>query len=325
MKGIFFLSSLLLFTLFGCNEEPKLNESQPVPINRYTGPIIDMHIHAYGAQNPFYGMISPLTLRDQTFQGMPSSEALRDSVLERFEKYNIVKAMVTNAEFWAEASPGRFLFGRSKAPVDTLRAAHARGQMDVMAEMSPFYQNMRADHPALKPYFEMAEELSIPVGFHLFPGGPNYGFHLMPDSPMMQNMRTYNAHPDQLEDVLTAYPDLKLYIMHGGWPFVEEVKALMYAHPNVYVDISVLNWMFPREECYAYMKSLITAGFEDRIMYGSDQMVWPGVIDVGIETVNSADFLTLDQKEAIFFDNAARFLGMTEGEIAELRTEPGEE
>jgi len=89
----------------------------------------------------------------------------------------------------------------------------------------------------------------------------------------------------------------------------------MYAHPNVYVDIAVLNWILPQKEFNSYLKSLINAGFGDRIMFGSDQMVWPQVISVGIESVNNADFLTLDQKEDIFYDNAAKFLGLSEEEI----------
>lgn len=104
--------------------------------------------------------------------------------------------------------------------------------------------------------------------------------------------------------------------MHGGWPYIEDIKALMYAHPNVYVDIAVVNWILPQEEFNAYLKSLIIAGFGNRIMFGSDQMVWPETIDVAIETVNSADFLSLEQKEDIFYDNAAKFLGFSDEEIA---------
>lgn len=89
----------------------------------------------------------------------------------------------------------------------------------------------------------------------------------------------------------------------------------MHAHPNVYVDISVLNWILPQEEFNSYLKSLINAGFGNRIMFGSDQMVWPETIAVAIETVNSADFLTLEQKKDIFYGNAAKFLGLTEDEI----------
>ncbi len=36
------------------------------------------------------------------------------------------------------------------------------------------------------------------------------------------------------------------------------------------------------------------------------------MIDAGIETIQSADFLTLEQKAAIFYNNAATFLGLSE-------------
>lgn len=43
-------------------------------------------------------------------------------------------------------------------------------------------------------------------------------------------------------------------------------------------------------------------------MFGSDQMVWPESITLAVEGVDSAAFLTAEQKRAIFHDNAARFL-----------------
>lgn len=56
--------------------------------------------------------------------------------------------------------------------------------------------------------------------------------------------------------------------------------------------------------------------FGDRVMWGSDQMVWPGVIEHSIEAIEEADYLTEEQKRAILYDNAARFLRLGEEEIA---------
>ena len=64
-----------------------------------------------------------------------------------------------------------------------------------------------------------------------------------------------------------------------------------------------------------YLKSLIDSGFGNRIMYGTDQMVWPELIGVGIEAINAADFLSLEMKEDIFYDNAAEFLNLAPEEI----------
>lgn len=280
----------------------------------YSGPIIDMHIHAYGESNPMYGLTHPPTLRGMTYEGVESAEEHKEKTFEQFRKHQIVKAVVTDGQLWhADAPEAILIAGTNKSP-DVLRRQHEEGKLQVIGEMSPFYAGIRADDPSQIPYFELAEELGIPVGLHIFPGGPNYGIHLMPD--MMAKTRTYNAHPSQVEELLVRFPDLKLYLMHGGWPHVSELKALMYAHPNLYVDVAVLNWVLPQEELHNYLKSLIDAGFGNRIMYGSDQMVWPEVIGVGIEAINAAEFLSWEMKEDIFYDNAAEFLNLAAEEIA---------
>jgi predicted TIM-barrel fold metal-dependent hydrolase len=56
------------------------------------------------------------------------------------------------------------------------------------------------------------------------------------------------------------------------------------------------------------LKSLVDAGFADRIMFGGDQMLWPEKITPAIESIEKAEFLTKEQKRDIFYNNAARFL-----------------
>ncbi|MDX1479294.1 MAG: amidohydrolase family protein [Saprospiraceae bacterium] len=286
----------------------------------YTGPIIDMHVHAFTDRSNamMFGMTHPPTLRGETYPGVASAEEQKQKTLQKFREHNIVKAIVTNGHLWLDDAPDQILIGMANRPVEVLREQHAEGRLHAVAEMAPFYSGRLASDSLLRPFFALAHELAIPVGFHVLPGGPNYGLHLMPQ--MLGGMRAYNANPMQLEEVLSEFPDLKLYIMHGGWPYIEDLKALMYAHPNLYVDIAVLNWILPQEELNAYLKALITAGFGDRIMFGSDQMVWPDVISVGVASVNNAEFLTLDQKEDIFYDNAARFLGLSDEEIAQHKS-----
>ncbi|MCH7854219.1 MAG: amidohydrolase family protein, partial [Proteobacteria bacterium] len=50
------------------------------------------------------------------------------------------------------------------------------------------------------------------------------------------------------------------------------------------------------------------AGFSKRIMFGSDQMVWPDAIGRAIETVESAPFLSKEQRRDIMCRNAMTFL-----------------
>jgi len=321
MKIKIFTLLAVVFLSVSCNNQTKDKSTLAVNKNseNYKGPIIDMHIHAFSEGNPMIGMTHPPTLRGETYEGVTSATEQKEKTLKKFRKHNIVKAMVSNGQLWLDDVPETILIGSADKGVDALRKQHEEGNLHVIGEMAPFYAGILADDPSISPYFELAQELDIPVGFHIFPGGPNYGFHMMPE--MLGGMRTNNANPLQLENVLVKYPNLKVYIMHGGWPYVEDIKALMYAHPNVYVDVAVVNWILPQVEFNAYLKSLINAGFGDRIMFGSDQMVWPQTIDVAIETVNSVGFLTLEQKEDIFYDNAAKFLGLSEEEIKKHKSQ----
>jgi len=52
----------------------------------------------------------------------------------------------------------------------------------------------------------------------------------------------------------------------------------MSAHPQLYVDISVIDWNLPREEFHKYLRRLVEAGCAKQIMFGSDEMIWPDAI-----------------------------------------------
>jgi predicted TIM-barrel fold metal-dependent hydrolase len=95
------------------------------------------------------------------------------------------------------------------------------------------------------------------------------------------------GNPLQLAKVLRKYPGLRIYIENASWPFLEEVTSLMYQYPSVYVDISTILHLTPRNVAYAYLKGLVDNGLGKRVMYGSDQMIWPEVIGENIEESRS--------------------------------------
>ena len=45
-------------------------------------------------------------------------------------------------------------------------------------------------------------------------------------------------------------------------------------------------------------------------------MVWPETLDTAIESIETAAFLTNEQKRDIFYNNAARFLRLSDAEKA---------
>ena len=82
------------------------------------------------------------------------------------------------------------------------------------------------------------------------------------------------------------------------------------------MDVSTITWLIPRAAFHDYLRRLVLAGFADRIMFGSDQMSWPETIELAVQGIESAEFLSSEQKRDIFYNNAARFLRLSEEEIA---------
>ena len=88
----------------------------------------------------------------------------------------------------------------------------------------------------------------------------------------------------------------------------------MYQYPQVYADLSIITRVLPREAFHEYLSALVRAGYGKRLMFGTDG---PSTrVAQAIEAIESASFLTDEQKRDIFYNNAARFLRLSEEEIA---------
>jgi predicted TIM-barrel fold metal-dependent hydrolase len=61
----------------------------------------------------------------------------------------------------------------------------------------------------------------------------------------------------------------------------------------------VIDWTQPPQEFHRYPGGLINAGYSRRIMFGSDQMVWPEAIDMVVTAFESAEWPTPQQRSDI--------------------------
>lgn len=173
----------------------------------------------------------------------------------------------------------------------------------MIGEVGTQYSGIAPNDPRLELLWQLAEELDLPVAYHIHPGPP--GGVYLGNSELRQRI----GDPLLFEEVLIRHPRLRLFIMHAGWPRGDEMIALMHAHPQVYVDVGVIDWAMPRKEFYRYLERLVDLGFGKRILFGSDQMVWTDAIGQAVGAINDAPFLTSEQKRDILFNNAVRFFG----------------
>lgn len=307
-------------------------------------PVIDMHTHALPADHEgppplamctpldpmpswdqaapyaetFFGMLKNPPCDDPVWSPMTDDEVLMRS-LAQMRKYNVYGVLSGPTEFvsrWMAEDPDRFYAGllfqlREGAPsAAELLRMHEDGKLDVLSEITNQYLGIAPDDPRMAAYWAMAEENDIPVGIHVGTGPPGV-IYLGAEG---YRARLHSALT--MEEVLVRHPRLRVYLMHAGFPLLNDTLALMYAHPQVYVGLGVIVYTQPRPALYRFLQGLVDAGFGDRIMFGSDQMVWPETIGRGIEVVMEAPFLSEAQKRDILYNNAARFLRLSEEEIA---------
>ncbi|OFW11984.1 MAG: metal-dependent hydrolase [Acidobacteria bacterium RIFCSPLOWO2_12_FULL_66_10] len=307
-------------------------------------PVIDVHLHALPADAqgpPPLAMCTPipawpawdpvrpyqLTVLDPKQPGcadpirspMTDQEVMTQTIAaaERRNIFGVLSGTPERVDTWRRAAPGRFLpgvllrLGDKNAPtVAALRELHAKGRLAVLGEVINQYAGIPPDDPQMEPYWAMAEALDIPAGIHIGPGPPGVIYL----GATGYRARLHSALT--LEEVLVRHPRLRLYIMHAGYPMLDDVLAVLYAHPQVHLDTGVIVFTESRPAFYRYLQAIVEAGFANRVMFGSDQMVWPGVIERAIETIESAPFLSEQQKRNILYNNAARFLRLGEAEIA---------
>jgi predicted TIM-barrel fold metal-dependent hydrolase len=291
-------------------------------------PVIDVHMHALAANAqgpPPLGMctpIDPFPAWDQrlpyaaVFQALskkptcanpvwsPSTdEELMVQTIAAVERLNVIGVLSgapERVDLWMKAAGQRFIpavqlsLGRTGEPtIEDLRVRHRDGRMRVLGEIGTQYYGIAPDDQRLEPYWQLAEELDLPVGIHIGPGPPGVIYL----GASGYRARLHSALT--VEDVLVRHPKVRLYVMHAGFPLLDDMLAVLYAHPQVYVDTGVIVYTQPRAGFYRYLQGLVDAGFGKRVMFGTDQMVWPGVIERSIAVIEEAPFLSASQKRDI--------------------------
>jgi predicted TIM-barrel fold metal-dependent hydrolase len=275
-------------------------------------PVIDMHLHSQTEIWADSRLCFPQPC-ERLSSKITDPEQLRPTALAEMKKYNVVLAVVSGEREtvlqWTEGMQDRFITGiiisrPDEVAYSDLKDLLESGRVQVLGELTLQYEGIPIDDPSVEPMLALAHRLDLPVHVHVegLGGSPDFPIDL--------------GNPLRVARVLRKFPGLRIYLENAGWPFLEEVTSLMYQFPSVHADISTILHLTPRPVAYRYLEALIDNGLGKRLMYGSDQMIWPEVIGETIEAIEAADFLTEEQKRDILYNNAARFLRLSEEEIA---------
>ena len=295
-------------------------------------PVLDVHVHAMDGNFPGVGPMCPNTSRftasdpkskEEPFGWVkepctpalyPSTGDYMKDVLAEMERLNVTAVVFgdpKSVQKWKDAAPARIIPGTSfsngmapgqRVALDELRKDFSSGGFKVMGEIGLQYEGISPSDPSVDSYFALAEELDIPVAIHMGTGGSGRANVTMP------KFRGSMGNPLLLEELLARHPKLRVQVMHAGYPMIEEMLTLLQANSHVYVDVAGLIWSYPIKEVNRYIERLVDGGFEDRVMFGTDQLLWPKLMAYSISVIQNADYLTPQQKRDILYNNAARFL-----------------
>ncbi len=122
-------------------------------------------------------------------------------------------------------------------------------------KIHPSYQEVYPnDRELMYPLYELCSEFGAPILFHA-------GLTMLSSAPIKYSQPIY------LDEVAIDFPKMKIIIAHWGWPWIDEVLAILWRSRNVYVDLS---GHLPRRLSPAVWHYMQMPGLAERFLFGSD-------------------------------------------------------
>jgi hypothetical protein len=130
----------------------------------------------------------------------------------------------------AARHPGRFI---PFAGADIARGVHALRELEYWIRergfrglsLRPFMIGRPADDRLYYPFYAKCIELGVPLSIH---ASANWTTSRPSDL----------GHPRHFDVVACDFPELRLILSHGGYPWVLEACLLAWKHPNVYLELA---------------------------------------------------------------------------------------
>jgi uncharacterized protein len=233
-----------------------------------------------------------------------------DAYVDMLAKLGIVRSVpfgVTNEETAAllHRYPDRFL-GLARISINAFKGMSGVRELERLVRDEGFHalgvsalvDCIPASDRRYYPLYTKAAELGIPVRVY---SSMNYA-----------NDRPYDlGHPRHLDQIAMDFPELKIIGGLGGWPWVNEMVALVRRHPNLHVDTSAHRAKYLGQAGSGW-EMLIQFGntlIQDKVLVGMSA----GLVGQPYETLIQ-EYLSLPLKDTVkekwLYKNAARVFGL---------------
>ncbi|MEX2541226.1 MAG: amidohydrolase family protein [Trueperaceae bacterium] len=232
-------------------------------------PVIDYHTHIGTAEQ--WG--EPILAEAERMRGAGAATLATSFSAHGAAMANVSRAIVlafrslhlgvdVPNEYVAEyvaTDPQKFIGFASVDPHDgnalpQLRRAHRELGLRGL-KTSPIYQAYEPLDARMLGIYRYCEDHGLPILTH-------HGTTFPRTAPLKW------AHPQQIEEIALAYPELRILIAHLGHPWEAETIAVVRKHPHVYADISAL--FYRPWQLYGSLTLAKEYGVWNKLVFGTD-------------------------------------------------------
>jgi predicted TIM-barrel fold metal-dependent hydrolase len=155
----------------------------------------------------------------------------------------------------------------------------------ICAHLHHYGFGLRPDDKAFFPFYAKCVELDVPLMVQM-----GHSAEFMPSDV---------GRPIYLDDIALYFPDLKIVACHNGWPWVEEMIAMAWKHPNLYISTTAHS---PKYWDKSLVHFLNSRG-KGKVMFGTDFPVLTHAASIAeVDQLRLKD----DARKALMHDTAAK-------------------
>ncbi len=164
-----------------------------------------------------------------------------------------------------------------------------QGSKGISLDPGLYEKHILSDDPILDPYYRPCLEYDLPA---VLTTGPTVGLDIT------------HASAAPVDRLAARYPDLKIVVSHGCWPYAHELAGVCARRANVDMMPDMYYLGLPGEDVYT---SSITSFGADRFLFATAYPSRP----IGTTVDGYLNLpLTQEQVQKVMWDNAAQLLGL---------------